>query len=59
MKKTITETLKAFANNPIEAEKVYHEKNRQWYLADTKLFWEKAMRQYADDEIKATANRLR
>ena len=58
MKKTITETLKAFATNPIEAEKVYHEKNRRWYLADTQLFWDKAMHQYADAELKATANRL-
>lgn len=58
MKKSIVEMLKVFGTNPIEAEKAYHEKNRRWYLSDRRLFWEKAMAAYPEDNLTATAYRL-
>ena len=58
MKKSVNEMLNAMKVNPIEAEKVYYQKCKRWTPADFGAFWYEAMKNYPEDEVKETANRL-
>ena len=58
MKKSVNEMLNAMKVNPIEAEKVYYQKCKRWTPADFGAFWYEAMKNYPEDGVKETANRL-